>query len=462
MLFKIFLYLIILSPIPFGADRPWAWSLYALLIALIGLCGCFAILFKHSNATISIQQIHCPLYLIIVPLAWSAFQLSSWAPESWNHPFWQLAKTRLSENTPSHISLTPQETGTAFMRLLSYLLVFFLSLQFNRSSENAALTFNTIAYAGFAYAVYGLVTFLGDYKTLLWFKKWTGETDVTATFVNRNSYATYAGLTLLASFPLLFDKIYISFSRGINSYYGLQYSIENVINRAWLPLLVIITISSALLLSHSRGGFLSSLLAVSAFFLILSLSRKINNAKTLFSVLLICAIAFFAFQNSGEKMLERLNQISPEMRGRLDIYNILLKTEVENPWLGVGYGSFEKSFRLYRSETITGYVTEAHNTYLENIFELGLLQASSLFIAIFWVALKCLHGVWLRQENWIYPAIGFSATLLVAAHALVDFSLQIPAIAFTYALIMGAALAQTHSSPNEAHEVILLRSHKQR
>lgn len=451
MLFKAFLYSVILAPIPFGADRPWAWSLYAILIALTGLTGCIAILFKRSSMSITLQPVKYPLYLMSVPIAWSALQLSDWAPDSWNHPFWHLAAARLSENMPAHISLAPRETGTALMRLLSYLLVFFISLQFNRQSENAALTFKAVAYAGFAYAVYGLVIFLGDYKTLLWFEKWAYRDDVAATFVNRNSYATYAGLTLLASFPLLFDKIQISLSRGIKSYYGLQYFIENLVIRAWFPLLLLITISSALLLSHSRGGFLSALLAITAFFLTLALNRKIQSSKTLFALLFICAIAVTTFQSSGDKVVERLDQISLENDGRLDIYDILLKACEENRWLGVGYGSFEKSFRLYRDASIKSYITMAHNTYLENIFELGLLQALSLFAAIFLVALQCLRGVWLRQRNWIYPAIGFSATLLVAAHSLVDFSLQIPAVALTYALLMGAALAQAQSSRDRVH-----------
>lgn len=451
MLFRIFLYIIILSPIPFGSDRLWASSLYALFIAVIGLSVCLSILFNRSQLNISIQPIKYPFYLAIIPLAWSAFQLSSWAPESWTHPFWQLTSEHLSQEVPPHISLTPPETGSALMRLLSYLLVFFLSLQFNRQSENAALTFKAVAYAGFAYAIYGLVIFLGDYKTVLWFEKWAYQTDVTATFVNRNSYATYAGLTLLASFPMFFDKIELSLSHGIRSYYGRQYFLENLVLRAWFPLLLLITISSALLLTHSRGGFLSTLLAIAAFFLLLTLSRKIKSSKSILALLLISAIAFTTFQSSGDKVVERLDQISLDNNDRLDVYNILLKSSEENRWLGVGYGSFEKSFRLYRDEIIKGYFTAAHNTYLENIFELGLLQALSLFAAILWVALKCLRGVWLRHRDWAYPAIGFSATLLVAAHSFVDFSLQIPAVAFTYALLMGAALAQAQSSRRTVH-----------
>ena len=109
----------------------------------------------------------------------------------------------------------------------------------------------------------------------------------------------------------------------------------------------------------------------------------------------------------------------------------------------MGYGTFDHSFRLYRDESIDGFYDKAHNTYLENIFELGWLQASALFLSIIWLALICLRGVWVRQKNWLYPALGFAASVLVGVHAFMDFSLQIPAVAYTYALILGAGVAQS-------------------
>jgi O-antigen ligase len=294
------------------------------------------------------------------------------------------------------------------------------------------------------YAVYGLVIYLGRFNTLLWFETWAPMDSVTSTFVNRNSYATYAGLTLLASLPLLFEKMQSSFQYGIKNNYGRQYFFENVLVRGWFPLLLTIIITTALFLSQSRGGFLSTALAVLAFFIILLLSRKIkNNVAVMLLIGTISLVSWGVLERSGDKLIDRLDATSPENEGRLRVYDILAKANAENSWLGVGYGSFERSFRLYRDETIMGYFDKAHNTYLENIFELGLLQASALFIAIFLVALICLRGVWMRRKDWIYPAIGFSASLLVGAHALVDFSLQIPAVAFTYSLMMGAAVGQS-------------------
>ena len=443
-MFKIFLYAILLSPLPFGANRPWAWSLYALLLALFGLIASVAILSGRTKMLVSIEPVKFPLYLICIPVGWSLLQFSVFAPDSWVHPFWQLTAEQLPVTVQAHISLAPEETANALMKLGSYLLVFFISLQFNRHYENAALTFNSLAYAGLIYAVYGLVIYLGRFNTLLWFETWAPMNSVTSTFVNRNSYATYAGLTLLASLPLLFEKMQSSFQYGLKNNYGRQYFFENVLVRGWFPLLLTIIITTALFLSQSRGGFLSTALAVLAFFIILLLSRKIkNNVAVMLLIGTISLVSWGVLARSGDKLIDRLDATSPENEGRLRVYDILAKANAENSWLGVGYGSFERSFRLYRDETIMGYFDKAHNTYLENIFELGLLQASALFIAIFLVALICLRGVWVRRRNWIYPAIGFSASLLVGAHALVDFSLQIPAVAFTYALMMGAAVGQS-------------------
>ena len=322
-------------------------------------------------------------------------------------------------------------------------MIFLLSLQFNQQSDKAVLTFKALAFAGLAYAVYGLIIYLGDFKVILWFDY--PASTLRSTFINRNSYATYAGLTILACIPFMLDSLQGSYRHGLSSNYGRQYFFENVVLKGWLPLLMVITLISALLMSQSRGGILSTTLAIFMLLIILVVSGKIPQKRTL--VWFIVLIAFFAWfslgQQSIDNVVSRFDAVIPDAEGRAMVYNLLGKANSENRWLGVGYGSFEKSFRLYRDESISGLYDKAHNTYLENIFELGLFQAWALFLAILWLALVCLRGVWVRRRNWIYPAIGVAATVLVGAHALVDFSLQIPAVAYTYALIMGVAVAQS-------------------
>ncbi len=440
---KIFLYTLLLAPIPLGANIPWAWSLYTLLMALIGLVVCVSAL-VHKMQLTNLSVVKYPFFLVCIPVIWGILQLSTVVPDDWQHPFWQLASEQLPETIQSYISLAPKETATALMKLGSYILIFFLSLQFNRQSEQAILTFKRIAYAGFIYAVYGLIVYWGDFNTLLWFDKWAYKNLVTSTFVNRNSYATYAGLTLLASFPLSFDKIQSNLQYGLTSHYGRQYFVENTLIRGWLPLLLSIIIMTALVLTQSRGGFLSTGVAILAFFIVLIVSRKIKNPMPVILLLVVVTLVSWGLmERSIDNIINRIDGITVETDERLLVYDIVERANVENRWLGVGYGSFENSFNLYRDETIKLHYDKAHNTYLEDIFELGLIPASALFAAIVLLALQCLRGVWVRRKDWIYPALGFAASVLVGVHALVDFSLQIPAVTYTYALIMGAAVAQS-------------------
>lgn len=444
MLFRTFLYTIALSPLFFGTNHPWSWSLYALLIAFIGLLFFGNILFERNRFDIAIKPLKYPLFFIMIPIVWALIQVSPWVPASWAHPFWILAAEQLPQTIIPRISLDPPATITALLRLISYLLIFFLSFQFNRQSDRASKTFNTIAYAGFAYALYGLIAYQNNFNTVLWFDNSAYKDNVRSSFVNRNTYATYAGLSVLALFPLLLARVESSLIYGVKSYFGLQYFIENLLIRIWFPLLMLLTICTALLLSHSRGGFLSLVLAILAFFIVLSLAGKVKKKKILFFSILIVSITGFSLINSGSALLKRLDKTSlDESNNRLSVYKVLDNAISENRWLGTGYGSFEKSFRLYRDETVVGYYAKAHNTYLENMFELGILPAFALYFAILLVAIQCLRGIWLRRRNWQYPAIGFAATVLVGAHSLVDFSLQIPAVAYTYALLMGAAFARS-------------------
>ena len=71
------------------------------------------------------------------------------------------------------------------------------------------------------------------------------------------------------------------------------------------------------------------------------------------------------------------------------------------------------------------------------------------FLSIIWLSVICLRGVWVRRRNWLYPALGFGASVLVGAHAFVDFSLQIPAVAYTYALMLSVGVAQSFPTRKE-------------
>src|SRR5262249_3969046 len=111
--------------------------------------------------------------------------------------------------------------------------------------------------------------------------------------------------------------------------------------------------------------------------------------------------------------------------------------------IGHGYGTFELAFHAYGDGTLTLNWDRGHNEYLETAFELGIPAAAVLTAAVAYVGLTCLIGAWRRRRDALYPALGAAATVLVGAHAVVDFSLQMPAVAAFYATMLGLAYAQS-------------------
>ena len=88
----------------------------------------------------------------------------------------------------------------------------------------------------------------------------------------------------------------------------------------------------------------------------------------------------------------------------------------------------------------------AHDTYLETSLELGLPATLLLALPIVAAIIELARGVRIRRRDLLGPCVGIGASALVWLHALVDFSIQIPAVAVGYAMLMGIGYAQSRSS----------------
>lgn len=194
-LHKFLLLLVILAPLPLGSNREWSWTLCAFIVAIITIIWALKSLFQPQQVSTSLRP---PVVILFISVClWAWLQTAALVPTDWKHPLWGMTAEVLSQDLPGSISLAAEDTFIAVMRLLCYGLVFFLAFQFGRDRDMALSTYKWVAFAGFAYAIYGLIIFWGGFGTLFWFFDEAYKGDVRGTFVNRNSYATYAGLTLL-------------------------------------------------------------------------------------------------------------------------------------------------------------------------------------------------------------------------------------------------------------------------
>lgn len=444
LIFAGLILLIIISPLPLGSNREWSWSLCATYAATLGIIWA---LVNFNSRTLFIRV---PIFVIVglfsFAIIWSLVQLAAWVPEAWKHPLWQMAGVALNEELSGAISLSNENGWTAILRLLSYALVFFLALQLGRDSNRARMAFLLISLAGLAYAIFGLYVFWsGNTPVWLFADKQLGH-DVRSTFVNRNHFVTWQGLTLLCAIAWFYQKL----TRPVVMPYFIPKNrddqVADFLLQSWKPLIAILLMVTALVLTHSRGGFLSALAGSLCLFWLLDrrgVQRKALSRSTVIAALLVTSLAFHL---TSDVVMQRLEDTQVSDEERLLIFNDVQLGIAANPLLGYGYGTFADAFRLFDRIESPYHYDRAHNTWLENAFELGVPAALVFYLALVGLVVLCFRGVRLRQRDWVYPATGVAVSVLVGLHATVDFSLQIPAVAFLYATIMGIACAQSFSS----------------
>ena len=442
--FLVFLSVVLLAPLPFASNRPWSWSLLSALVGALMIMEALTARDRSEVLRRFLIRMAPGLVLMGVVASWAWLQTVTGLPADVVHPLWFDAATAIGRPVEPVISLDPEATRTSLMRLLAYAGVFWIAARFCRDAENAALTLRAFVAASGVYALYGLILYFADIEMILWFEKWAYETDLTSTFVNRNSYATFAGLGMIASVALVFDQIGERLRGGFSGRQLARVSLEWLFSEAWLPLLAMLFTATALFLTHSRGGTLSTGLALFVLLVLLiradMLPRKIGYGFLAISLL----VSAFAFTMSADLVVERLRRTTLDTSIRDELFARVIDAIGANPILGAGYGTFETAFKAFKTPELSfANWDKAHNSYLELAFELGIPATAAIILVFVWLAGVCVAGLIRRRRRQTYAAIGLSATVLVAAHASVDFSLQIPGFTVSYALLMGLAWAQS-------------------
>lgn len=444
-----------LAPLPLGSNRPLP---AALLLAATGtlLIAWAAInLFSREGLRMGpLRALALPALLYVLVLAWVFFQAAPLPPalsgllQSWGDPLWREASAALGPDLPPHISINPAATLEGGFRLIAYAGLFWLAFQLTRDPARAAQARNVIIAIGSAYSLYGLFALFGGEAWLLGTIGARPDQSLTSSFVNRNSYATFAGLTLLAALSLFLERIrhLVTLEGPLKRKAALI--IEHIVFQSRLLTAAILAITLALFLTTSRGGIFASLFALGALIL-LQLPRRGGKGRQPLGLVAIVILGI-AVVAGGGNFLDRLERqgLSLETDLRSTLFSTTIGAIKTAPLKGTGFGTYKEAIEPYRANdpNIFALWEKAHNTYLENALELGLPAALALNMAILLVARVAYRGVRERRRHKSFPALGVAATLLVGLHALVDFSLQIPAVAVLYAFMMGLAAAQSSRS----------------
>jgi len=438
------------APFWFGSNDLIAWGINAVLFPSLAVIYEVSILIRGKRHPLSIKQLGLPAALFVAVVLWIGFQNATWTPSFLHHPIWGMAADALDRPVAGSISVNRDLTTLALLRLVTAASVFWIAVQLCRDASRAIRLLYCIAIIGAIYAGYGLISRVATPGYVLWLQTRAQHGYVSSTFISRNSYSTYAGIGLVAICGLILRLYQHEFTSVGGS---VRFRIANFIDvtgqkgATLLGLAFIILV--ALLLSGSRGGIVATALALLVLGLLTFRQRKNGSAEQREAIILLGALLLAGtFLDFGDIFIDKFTKQGAYDPGRMQVYTLTLGSILRAPLLGYGYGTFVDVFPMFRDQSLGtwGNWDMAHNTYLEVFQGLGLLFGSMLVASVALLVLRSFKGAMTRRQNETMPCVAASVAVLVGVNALVDFSLQMQAVAITFMAVLGAGVAQSESS----------------
>lgn len=447
-------FVLCLAWVPFllGSNRLVAWGLNAALFGTLLILFEAGMLATGARHAVAPRRLWWAFLLGTMIVLWIVFQLSGLAPQGWNNPFWQLAADVLgrvpgAEPVSGSISVTPDAGVRGLVVFATNAIAFYLALQLCRDGRRADVLLRALVAIAVGYAVFGLAQLALSPETLLWFERQAYVGQVTSTFVNKNSYATYAGIGLVATVGLLID-VYrrAEIRRSLPMAMRATAIVDVTLKKALWILAAVGVIGIALVLTISRAGFIASMAGLAALILLMltSMRRRWMIVALALPVLCVLFAAMVAFGDDLGRRFDLQGADDP----RWGVVTRALEAIRDAPYTGFGYGSFDRMFSVYRGAEAFSpwhHWDKAHNSYIELVFELGIPAGAALFVLVGALLATVLANVLQRDRPHMISFVALAASATVLFHAMVDFSLQIQAVAITYWAIVGAGLAQSWS-----------------
>jgi O-antigen ligase len=437
-------------PFWYGSNDLLAWGVNAMLFPGLAIIYELALLIRGERHPVALRNLALPAALLAGAGVWIWLQTVTWMPAAIVHPIWGMAATVLERPVAASISVNRDMTMLGLIGLATAASAFWLALQLCRDPWRANLLLKAFAVIVCVYAAYGLLAFVLKAGRIPFFETPTATAGfVSSTFINRNSFATYAGMGLVVICGLIL-QLYRHEVGHLDGPRGLRVAalIEATGRRGIFLIAGAFLILVAMLLTGSRGGIIASglgLIVLVASSVGRGQSRAIQLLETLAFTGALLALAFFAF---GDVFVGHLAQSGLGDSPRMNLYQVIARSILDAPISGYGYAAFTDIFPIYRDGTISvhGTYEQAHNTYLETLQGLGLIGGAMLIVGLILLVLRCVRGAVTRQENATVPCVAAGISFLVGIQALVDFSLQMQAIAVTFAVMLGVGVAQSDSS----------------
>jgi O-antigen ligase len=480
--FAIYLTILVVSPLLFGAVHTYAYCLISLgvlsgsVVLLIGnlsrnpVSGVRELRFPRTGPDLLFGLILIFLCISIIPLP--SFVVAYVAPESYEIG-------RQSGTLWAMLAPYSHPVRLSMMRWTVYGLFYFGLTQLLNSRRRIEIVVIILIITGSFEALYGIMQTYSGSEHIWWFKKVFYRRNVTGTYINRNHFAGYMEMMIILA--VCYTASLASRSRRhpcvkrkrirrnqisrlkkrLADFLAAYLASEQKFNKRALILFAGVLMGVGLILSASRAGLAATagaLLCVSLFFVLRrSLRRQGFIVLGLFLLTGVYMLNIGIEYTSGR--FQSLGR-SLEFRTRwtettLDMFNDFKLT-------GVGAGNFQYAYPKYQAaEDQQLLIRYAHNDWAQFLAEAGGIGFLLLIIGsghYFYRTFK----LWRRRRDPFSACLSLvipGTLTALAIHSFFDFNLHLPANFLTLTAIVAIGNSALHLNQHSVTAKMLYREY---
>lgn len=422
-----------LAAVPLGSNRPFFWALWAASAGGIGLWFVLAVRLAGEEFRVPVRALRWPaagFVLVLLAMLIQILPIGNVVPISFSTPLGGTVRT-------ATLSGAPGETLFALLRWGTYGVVFFVMLQAGVQEKRSRLLLRGLLMVAVAEGAYALIALTQFGDTILFFEKRYYQGAATGTFVNRNSLATFLGLGIVVAAALATRR---PEDRSEREKRRKAPKVDRM--RLLLLAAAIFLLFAALLATQSRMGLFATMAGVVAVLLL----RPIGNLAVTVGLVIAGTVAVAFLYGSG--VAERALTTEASLDYRMALYRQVVDMILERPLLGHGAGAFAQTFPAFHTPALDMSVTwdHAHSTYLALWSGLGIVAGTIPIVLVAAICAVIARRSLSRGGASVEGAAALGATVTVALHSVVDFSLEIQAVALFYTALLAIGAARPVSA----------------
>lgn len=427
--FILFITTLIFAPLAFGTAEQWSMATVQLLVCGSAFCLIFSS--KNKKTPLLTPPGMLPLILLVLWMLFQLLPLPAVVVQTVTPAIYNIYKPiHEAFGQDQWIPFTVNQKATLFesMRIASYALFYFLTVQILSSGTRLKKTVGVVSYLAIFIAFMAIIQKFTSPDKIYWFRAIPANAKAFGPWVYHNQYAGFMEMMCPLVFALfLFYRPTINHKRSLRSRIAAMFTTPGSNLHLFFGFGTIVIISS-IFISLSRGGIISLTLAL-AFFLAILPREKVNFKFATYGFLAIGAalmITWFGWESVVDKFGTTFTATGGIDNVRLTLWKDSLQI-IRDFWpTGTGFGTFIHIYPLYTTLSTDFILDHAHNDYIELLTNGGII---GFVLAAWFVLTIIIHGwkkIRLRRDRYaILLSIGaLTGIVAILLHSVTDFNMH--------------------------------------